>query len=200
MTVTALRFDQACLAAGDLTTCATTQKDPGAGVGGAPVSYAGDATITTTCAGITWRATCRPAGHRRTSSCSPRPPRWSSLPLTQTSAPSRSTTRWSTTAATSTRTRSFRSPVSIRRAAPPATQSATTLRRAARRVQGPTPRARSAPLPTNATRLRVTPTLARACRRPSPPARPAPTPTVTTAAPPAAKPSKGSASACKRTW
>ncbi len=61
MTVTALRFDQACLAAGDLTTCATTQKDPRRRRRGCPGQLRGDATITTTCAGITW-ASNLPAG------------------------------------------------------------------------------------------------------------------------------------------
>src|SRR5262249_39391637 len=42
MNVTALRFDMACLAAGNLATCATTQADPGAGAGGPPINYSGD--------------------------------------------------------------------------------------------------------------------------------------------------------------
>jgi hypothetical protein len=61
LTLTQLRFDNACKPTGTLASCATTDADPGAGVGGAPISYAGDGTITSTCAGITW-ASNNPGG------------------------------------------------------------------------------------------------------------------------------------------
>ena len=61
LTMTAVRLDMACKQGGSLITCATTDADPGAGAGGPPLSYDGDATITTTCAGITWSSNS-PAG------------------------------------------------------------------------------------------------------------------------------------------
>jgi len=54
LTLTQLRFDNACKPTGTLGSCATTDADPGAGAGGPPVSYAGDSTIASTCAGVTW--------------------------------------------------------------------------------------------------------------------------------------------------
>src|SRR5215469_5360038 len=61
LTLTQLRFDNACKPTGTLGSCATTDADPGAGAGGPPVSYAGDLTIASTCAGVTW-ASNNPGG------------------------------------------------------------------------------------------------------------------------------------------
>src|SRR5437867_1659229 len=54
LTVTAVRHDLACKQAGSLTSCAGVDADPGAGVGGPPLSYTGDASIGTTCAGTSF--------------------------------------------------------------------------------------------------------------------------------------------------
>src|SRR5437867_3484190 len=61
LTATALRLDLACKQTGSLASCAAADADPGAGVGGSPLSYAGDATITTTCALTNWTSN-NPAG------------------------------------------------------------------------------------------------------------------------------------------
>ena len=61
LTLTKLRFDNACKSSGTLLTCAAGDADPGAGAGGPPVSYSGDGTISTTCAGINW-ASSNPGG------------------------------------------------------------------------------------------------------------------------------------------